>query len=151
MRSAQASFQVSIKGNAANALYDSQLAESSIFLSFCGMNHIYHHLGVCNIQVAVAVEMSTWEEYFSCVMMLRVLDSISHPYNVQVILGYDWFTMCSTGLKDNPEAAVHLSLLDDQWLVFAASPVNAIQVCIQSLPSSTSKFYFSNGYCYFLI
>jgi hypothetical protein len=41
MRSAPASFKVSIDGNVASAVYDSDLAESSISLSFCTVNHIY--------------------------------------------------------------------------------------------------------------
>ena len=39
--------------------------------------------------------------------------------------------MCSTGLEDNPEAAVHLSSLN-QWLFFAASQVNAIYTQLPS-------------------
>ena len=39
--------------------------------------------------------------------------------------------MCSTGLKDSPEAAVHLTFLS-QWLVSSSSPFKAI--CLH-LPS----------------
>jgi hypothetical protein len=56
-----------------------------------------------------------------------------------VILGRDWFKLCSTGLSDNPDAAVRLSPLN-QWLVFAASPVNAIHD--QLLPSGKFLFLF---------
>ena len=83
------------------ALYDSQLAD---LLSFCNVIHLYHCLGVCNTTIAVAYS---------------------------IFLGCNWFRMCSTGLEDNPEAAVHLSSLN-QWLFFAASQVNAIYTQLPS-------------------
>ena len=81
MRSAFMSFKVSIDGIVANAVYDSVLAESSISLSFCTVNHIYNQFGVCN--TTVTVEISTGE-LFTCVIKLRILDMISldHPYDV---------------------------------------------------------------------
>lgn len=86
-------------------------------LSFCSINRLYHRLDVCNATVAVGI--NTGETF-----------SISHPYDV--ILGRDWFELCST---DSPEAAVRLSSLLDQWLVFAASPENLNPHCL--LVSST--------------
>lgn len=72
-------------------------------------------------------------------MMLRVLDSVSQPYSIEVILGRDWFTTCSTSLKDNPEDAVPVCLSSShQWLIFAASPVKfVLRPC--RLVSSTSS------------
>ena len=55
MRSAFMSFKVSIDGIVANAVYDSVLAESSISLSFCTVNHIYARHGVCNTTVTVGI------------------------------------------------------------------------------------------------
>ena len=123
------SFQVLVNGNIAQAVYDPQQAESFVLLSFCNINRLFHRLGVCN--GAVAVEIRT-REYFSCLMKFKILDRISDPYTV--ILGHDWFNMCSTGLEDKIDAVVHLSLSSpSQWLVLSSSPFNAI--CTQ-LPSS---------------
>jgi hypothetical protein len=59
MHSAFTSFKVSINGIVAGAVYDSELAESSISLSFCTVNHVYtrHGHGACN--TSVTVEIST--------------------------------------------------------------------------------------------
>ena len=51
--------------------------------------------------------------------------------------------MCSTGLKDSPEAAVRLSFLS-QWLVFSSSPFKAM--CLH-LPSQADDFYYRNNPC----
>jgi hypothetical protein len=127
MDSAQASFQVSVDGNVAtSAIYDSQLAESFILLTFCSINHMHHRLGVCSTTVTVRISSG---EYFTCAIKLKVLDRLSHPYNI--VLGRDWFNLCSIGLEDNPEAAVPLSSMHE-WLIFAASPVNAIHSQISS-------------------
>ena len=64
------------------------------------------------------------------------MDRISDPYTV--ILGRDWFNLCSTGLEHKPEAAVRLSL-SSQWLVFAASPFNAIRTQLLSSNSYDKK------------
>ena len=138
MHSALASFKVFINGNVANAAYNSQLAESSISPSFCRINQISYHLGVCN--TTVSIETSTGE-YFTCAIKLRISEKFSKSDPYDFILGRDWFNLssCSTGLEDNPEAAVHLSSLN-QWLIFAVSPVNAIHS--QILPSS--KFHSFN-------
>jgi hypothetical protein len=133
MRSAQVSFPVSIRGNVTVALYDSRLAESCILMSFCSSNHLYHHLNVCDTTVTVEISRG---KYFSSLIKLRVLEGIasSHVYNV--ILGRDWFEMCSTGLEDSPDAAVRLPS-SDQWLIFAASPDNPVR----DLPPPFSKLH----------
>ena len=137
-----ASFEVSINGNFARAAYDSQLAESSILLSFCSINRIYYRFGICNSTVTVKTSTG---EFFTCAINLRISDGFFqnhwHPYDV--ILGRDWFKFCSTALEDNPEAAVPVRLSSsNQWLIFAASPINAIHTT-QMLPSS--KFHLLNG------
>jgi hypothetical protein len=60
------------------------------------------------------------------------------------VLGRDWFRLCSTGLEDNPDAAVRLPTLN-QWFFFAASPVNAIH-STQSFLSSKLQFFW--GGCF---
>ena len=110
----------------ASAAYDSDLAESSISLSFCTVNHIHNRHGSCNTTVTVEI---TTGGFFTCAIRLRMISEslpVDRPYDV--ILGRetrDWFKLCSTGLEDNPDAAVRLSSLE-QWLFFAASPKNAI-------------------------
>ena len=89
-----------------------------------------HRLGIC--RSAVAVELHTGK-YFSCTMKLKVIDRISDPNNV--ILGRDWFNLCSTGLEDQPDSAVRL-LSSSQWLIFAVSPFTAVRT---QLPSSEKK------------
>lgn len=74
---ARPSFQVFVNGNVASALYDSQLAESSISLSFYKIHQIYHRLGVCN--TTVAVETSSNRDYFTCAIRFRVLDTPTTP------------------------------------------------------------------------
>lgn len=59
---------------------------------------------------------------------------LSHTTLNLVVTGLP-FRMCSTGLKDNLEAAVCLPWLD-QWLIFAASPLR---------PCLSSKFHFFKG------
>ena len=107
MHPALASIQVSVEGRVAQALYDPQLAESFILLSFCSLNHLFNRLGVCNSTVAAEIHTG---EYFTCSMKLKVLDRICHPYSI--ILGRDWFNMCSTGLEDKPEAAGAVVFVD---------------------------------------
>lgn len=74
MHSALASFKVSIDGNVASAAYNSQLAGSSILLTFCRINRICYRLGVCN--TTVTVETSTGV-YFTCAIKLRLSDKFS--------------------------------------------------------------------------
>ena len=138
--SAFASFKVSINGIVASAVYDFELAESSISLYFCTVNHIYTRHGACN--TSVTVEISTGGT-FTCAIRLRMIyesESLDRPYDV--ILGRDWFKFCSTGLKDNPDAAVRLSS-PKQWLVFSASPINAIQSHTQFSFPTSSEFFIS--------
>ena len=135
MRSAFMSFKVSIDGIVANTVYNSVLAESSISLSFCTVNRIYTRHGVCNTTVTVGISTGGT---FTCGIRLQLIyESLDRPYNV--ILGRDWFKFCSTGLKDNPGAAVCLSSL--KWLIFSASPLNAIQDHTLSLLSFSSEFF----------
>ena len=70
------SFKVSIDGNVASAAYNSQLAGSSILLTFCTgrINRICYRLGVCN--TTVTVETSTGV-YFTCAIKLRISDKFS--------------------------------------------------------------------------
>jgi len=78
------------------------------------MKNLYHRLGVCNS--TIAVELHTGE-YFTCSMKLKISDRIHDPYDI--ILGRDWFNMCSIGLEDKPDAAVRLSLpVSSQCLFF---------------------------------
>jgi hypothetical protein len=107
MRSALASFKVSINGIVASAVYDFELAESSMSLSFCTINRIYTRHGACN--TSVTVDISTGGT-FTCAIRLRMIygsESLDHPYDV--VLDRDWFEFCSTGSKDNLNAAVCLS------------------------------------------
>jgi hypothetical protein len=86
MHSAFASFKVSINGIVASAVYNFELAESSISLSFCTID-TYH--GACN--TSVMVDIST-EGTFTCAIRLRMIyesESLDCPYDV--ILGHDWF------------------------------------------------------------
>ena len=145
MRSASASalafFKVSINGIAANAVYDSDLAESSISLNFCTVNHIYTRHGACKSTVSVEI---TTGGFFTCAIRLRMIyesEPLDRPYDV--ILGRDWFQFCSTGLEDNPDASVCLSSRN-QWLVFSASPLKAIHTQ-SSFPSEFFN-YFSLGF-----
>jgi hypothetical protein len=140
MQSALACFNISIDGNVASAVYNSQLTESSIFWSFCTVNHIFCRLGSCTTTVTVEIGA---QETFTCAIKLgMIFDSVSpdHPYDV--VTGCDWFKLCSTVLENtNPDATVRFRLfLSNQWLVFAASPFNAIRT--QLLPTITSKFIF---------
>ena len=64
-----ASFQVSVDGNVAQAVYDLQLPDSFVSVSYCDINHLPHCFGVCNS--AIAVELHTGQ-YFSCVMKLKI-------------------------------------------------------------------------------
>jgi len=132
-----ASFKVSIGGVVASAVYDSELAESLISLSFCTINHIYTRHGACD--TAVTVETTTTGGFFTCAIRLRLIyESLGRPYDV--ILGRDWFNFCSTGLGDNPDTAVRLSSLN-QLLFFSASPINAIHTQ-SSFSSEFSIFIF---------
>ena len=126
---APASIKVSVEGNVTQAVYDPQQENSCVLLSFCRINHLPHRLGICSS--AVAVELHTGK-YFSCTMKLIVIDRISDPINI--ILGRDWFNLCSTGLEDQPDSAVRL-LSSSQWLIFAVSPFTAVRT---QLPSSDS-------------
>ena len=136
MQSAFACFNVSVDGHLASAVYDSQSTESLIALTFCTVNHIFFHSGSCNTTVTVEIGPG---ESFTCPIKLGIFDSMVHPYHV--VLGRDWFKLCSTSLENiNPDAAVRL-LLSNQWLVFAASPFNAIRSQLLS-STRTSKFFF---------
>ena len=42
---------------------------------------------------------------------LKISDRISPSHLYDVILGRDWFKLCSTGLEDNPEAALQCACL----------------------------------------
>ena len=88
-----------------------------------------HRLGICSS--AVVVKLHT-RKYFSCTMKLKVIDRISDPINI--ILGHDWFNLCSTGLEDQSDSVVRL-LSSSQWLIFAVSPFTAVRT---QLPSSDS-------------
>ena len=55
----------------------------------------YFIVSVCNTSVAVEIGIG---EYFTCAIKLTVSNSICNPYSL--ILGRDWFNMCSTGLED---------------------------------------------------
>jgi hypothetical protein len=127
-----ASFNVSIDGSVARAAYDSQLAESSISLSFCTVNHIYNRFGVCS--TTVTVETSTGE-LFTCAIQLIILNKNPLDHLYDVVLGRDWFSLCSTGLENYPDTAVHLLSLN-QWLIFASLSVDAVHA--QLLPYSKS-------------
>ena len=100
---------------------------------------VYSSLGHC----------SCWNKYRGVLYIkLKVFDDICHPYSI--VLGCDWFKMCSTGLEDNPEAAVHLSLLN-QWLFFTTSmfQCNLYSVAFwkvpwQELPNNSKSSYFQH-------
>ena len=96
--------QVLVEGNVAQAVYIPQLAESFILPSLCKMKNLLHHLGVCNSTITVKIHTG---EYFTCSMKLKISDRIHHSYSI--ILGRDWFNMCSINLQNKPEAAVRLS------------------------------------------
>ena len=86
----------------ASTVYDSELAESSISLSFCIVNHIYTSHGACqcNTTTTVMVEISPGV-FFTCVIRLGMIyKSLDRPYDV--IPGRDRFKFCSTGLEDSP-------------------------------------------------
>jgi hypothetical protein len=148
MHSALASFKVSINSIVASAVYDFELAESWILLSFCTINHIYTCHDACN--TSVMVDIST-RGTFTCAIRLRMIyesESLDCPYDV--ILGPDWFEFCSTGLKNNFNATVCLSL-SKQWLVFSASLINAIQFHTQlSFPSEFFIYFWVSYYSMFL-
>ena len=112
MQPAPALIKVSVEGNVTQAVYDPQQKNLCVLLSFCRINRLSHRLGIC--RSAVAVELHTGK-YFSCTMKLIVIDRISDPINI--ILGRDWFNLCSTGLEDQPDSAVRL-LSSSQWLFF---------------------------------
>ena len=102
---------------------------SSLRLSssrICNTNRLYHRFSICNTSVAVEIGIG---EYFTCAIKLNISNSICHLYSI--ILGRNWFNMCSTGLEDKPEASVRLTF-SNQRLFFAASPVNAICTPSQS-------------------
>ena len=140
---------ISIDGNVASVAYDIQLAESSILLSFCTVNHIYNQFGVCNTTVTVKISTG---ELFTCAIKLRILDKVLLDHLYDVVLGHDWFRLCSTGLENNFDAAVRLPS-SNQWLIFASSPVDAVHtqslLCSKSLPPPPlPPLFFFEG-CYF--
>ena len=53
-----------------------------------------------------------------------------------IILGRDWFNLCSTGLEDQPDSAIRLlSSSNGFFFIFAVSPFTAVRT---QLPSSDS-------------
>jgi hypothetical protein len=88
---------------------------------------------VCNITIAVETESGN---YFTTVISPNVaVESV--PLPCDIILGCDWFGLCSVGLENNPEAAVHLSP-SNQWLIFASAPSDALRS--ELLPSFSESF-----------
>ena len=95
----------------------------------------------------MTVETSTWE-LFTCAIQLIIFNKNPLDHLYDVVLGRDWFSLCSTALENYPDTAVHLLSLN-QWLIFASLSVDAVHA--QLLPYSKSLCFFFFFFFFFFL